>query len=309
MSANSLIANIRRVRGFDLNLLLVFEATYVHKSISKAAELLCVSPSAVSQSMTKLRNFFSDPLFVREGRGLVATTAAENLHTQLNSGFGQLLNSLDYFKDTSIKSKFVIHSTPYAAMRVLPKVSAEALQEGLNYEINHTCADALLDTIEDALTYRKADIVLDTKPYYNFSTVVEPYLVEQIVPICRQDHPRLNKTLTIEEMAIETSSFLNAGSENIKRTQTSLMNYLGERKFFFSSSSVTVNAAIVEKSDIVSFVPLWFAKKFASSLHIKTLECDFCPEPVTMYMTYNKTSLKNPHFSELLNIFNKYKEI
>lgn len=46
MTENSLIANISRVKGFDLNLLLIFEAIYVHKSVSKAAELLCVSPSA-----------------------------------------------------------------------------------------------------------------------------------------------------------------------------------------------------------------------------------------------------------------------
>ncbi|MEW7314488.1 LysR family transcriptional regulator [Buttiauxella gaviniae] len=309
MTENSLIANISRVRGFDLNLLLNFEAIYVHKSVSKAAELLCVSPSAVSQSLTKLRSFFSDPLFVREGRGLVATTVAENLHTQLRAGFGQLLNSLDYFKDTATKNKFVIHSTPYAALRILPKVSAEILNEKLNCEISHISTDALLDTIEDALTYRKADIVFDTKPYYNFSTVVEPYLVERTVPICRKDHPRLDTTLTFEEMALETSTLLNAGSENIKRTQTGIMDFLGERNFFFSSSSIIVNAAIVENSDVVSFVPVWFAEKFASSFNIKVLDCNFCPEPVTMYITYNKASLKSPHFQDLLEILNKYKEI
>lgn len=309
MTENSLIANISRVKGFDLNLLLIFEAIYVHKSVSKAAELLCVSPSAVSQSLTKLRSFFSDPLFIREGRGLVATTIAENLHNQLRAGFRQLLGSLDYFKDTTTRSKFVIHSTPYAAMRILPDVSAEVLKEGLNCEISHISADVLLDTIEDALTYRKADIVFDTKPYYNFSTVVEPYLVERTVPICRVDHPRLNKTLTYEEMAFETSSFLNAGSENVKRAQTGIMEFLGDRNFFFSSSSIIVNAAIVEKSDVVSFVPAWFAEKFASSFNIKVLDCHFSVEPVTMYMTYNKASLKSPHFPELLEVLNKFKEL
>lgn len=309
MTEKSFIENITRARGFDLNLLLYFEAIYAYKSVSKAAKLLCISPSAVSQSLTKLRSFFSDPLFVREGSGLVATTVAENLHNQLSSGFGQLLNSLDYFKDTAAKNKFVIHSTPYAAMRILPKLTSEILNEKLNCEISHISTDGLLDTIEDALTYRKADIVFDTRPYYNFSTVVEPYLIEHTVPICRKDHPRLGSTLTFDEMAIESSTLLNAGSENVKRTQTGIMDFLGQRNFFFSSSSIIVNAAIVENSDVVSFVPVWFAEKFASSFNIKILDCDFCPEPVTMYITYNKASLKSPHFQELLTILNKHKEI
>ncbi|MGA5653522.1 LysR family transcriptional regulator [Rahnella contaminans] len=309
MPDKSFIANITKARGFDLNLLLYFEAIYAFKSVSKAAKLLCISPSAVSQSLTKLRSFFSDPLFVREGSGLVATTVAENLHNQLSSGFGQLLNSLDYFKDTATKNKFVIHSTPYAAMRILPKLSAEILNEKLNCEISHISTDGLLDTIEDALTYRKADLVFDTRPYYNFSTVVEPYLVERIVPICRKDHPRLGTSLTFEEMALETSTLFNTGSQNIKRTQKDIMDFLGERNFFFSSSSVIVNAAIVENSDVVSFVPVWFAEKFASSFNIKILDCNFCQDPVTMYITYNKASLKSPHFQELLTILNKHKEI
>lgn len=308
MVENELIANISRVRGFDLNLLLIFEAIYAHKSVSKAAQLLCISPSAVSQSLTKLRSFYADPLFVREGRGLVVTTVAENLHNQLSTGFSHLLGSMDYFKDTTTKSKFVIHSTPYAAMRILPKVTAQILQDKINCEVSHINTDALLDTIEDALTYRKADIVFDTKPYYNFSTVAVPYLTERAVPVCRKDHPRLGTSLTAEEMKFETSTFLNAGSENIKRTQTGIMDYLGDRNFFFSSSSILVNTAIVENSDIVSFIPVWFAEKFASSFNIKMLECDFCPEPVTLYMTYNKASLKNQHFVELLEAFNKCKE-
>ena len=54
---------------FDLNLLVIFECIYQHLSISKAAETLYITPSAVSQSLQRLRNQLNDPLFIRSGKG------------------------------------------------------------------------------------------------------------------------------------------------------------------------------------------------------------------------------------------------
>lgn len=58
---------LKRVRGVDLNLLTVFEAIFNCKSVSLAAKMLNISPSAVSQSLQKyviiMMTFYS---FVRE---------------------------------------------------------------------------------------------------------------------------------------------------------------------------------------------------------------------------------------------------
>ncbi|MFS7223246.1 LysR family transcriptional regulator [Rahnella inusitata] len=309
MSNNSLIASIAKIKGFDLNLLLIFEAIFIHKSVSRAAALLSVSPSSVSQSLSRLRSYFGDPLFIREGKGLVATTVAENLHIHLSDGFSQLINSLDYFSDTSTKSKFVIHSTPYAAMRLLPDICAKILEDKLSCEISHINSDALIDSVEDVLIYRKADIVFDSKPYYNFSTITEVYLTEYPVPVCRKEHPRLANRLRAEDIDHESFTFLNAGSEGVKRMQNGILDFFGHRDFFFSSSSIIANTSVIEKSDVVGFIPRWFAEKFSHSFNIKILECDFVPEAVPLYMTYNKSSLKNPSFVALLKIMNSLKEL
>lgn len=309
MSDNTLLASIDKLKGFDLNLLLSFEAIFIHKSVSKAALLLGITPSAVSQSLSRLRSFFDDPLFVREGKGLVATTAAENLHIQLSGGFNQLLNSLDYFTDTATKSKFIIHSTAYAAMRILPPICSEIEAANLRYEIFHIGSDATLTNDEDILIYRKADIIFDTKPYYSFSTVTELFFVEEVVPICRKDHPRLDKTLTPEEMKLESSTRLMVGSDGVKRVQSDLQTFFGEREYSFSSSSIIALTAMTEATNCVSFIPKWFAAKAAESFNVKVLESTCTPDPVAFYMTYNKTSLKNSSFLEILQVIHKCKEL
>ena len=57
----------RTLRNIDLNLLTIFEAVYVHKGIVNAAKILNLTPSAISQSIQKLRAIFPDPLFIRKG--------------------------------------------------------------------------------------------------------------------------------------------------------------------------------------------------------------------------------------------------
>ena len=58
------MANLYDLKKFDLNLLVIFECIYQHLSISKAAESLYITPSAVSQSLQRLRAQFNDPLFI-----------------------------------------------------------------------------------------------------------------------------------------------------------------------------------------------------------------------------------------------------
>lgn len=74
---------LKRVRGVDLNLFTVFEAIFNCKSVSLAAKMLNISPSAVSQSLQKIRNHYDDILFIRQGNILQPTIVCLNLHDQL----------------------------------------------------------------------------------------------------------------------------------------------------------------------------------------------------------------------------------
>ncbi|MEZ9288135.1 HTH-type transcriptional regulator YidZ [Vibrio lentus] len=60
----------------DLNLLFTLQLLLQEQSVSKAAKKLNVTPSTVSKSLTKLRDWFDDPLFVKTPRGLTPTPLA-----------------------------------------------------------------------------------------------------------------------------------------------------------------------------------------------------------------------------------------
>jgi hypothetical protein len=77
----------RILRNIDLNLLTIFEAVYVHKGIVNAAKILNITPSAISQSINKLRALFPDPLFIRKGQGVTPTAYATHLHKYISQGW------------------------------------------------------------------------------------------------------------------------------------------------------------------------------------------------------------------------------
>ena len=68
-----------RFGRLDLNLLVALEALLRERSVSLAAERICLSQSATSSALSRLRDYFGDELLVTKGRQMVLTPRAEGL--------------------------------------------------------------------------------------------------------------------------------------------------------------------------------------------------------------------------------------
>ena len=67
------------LKEVDANLLVTLDALLVDASVTRAAERLGRSASAISHALAKLREIFDDELFVRAGQKLVPTAKALEL--------------------------------------------------------------------------------------------------------------------------------------------------------------------------------------------------------------------------------------
>ena len=68
-----------RFGRLDLNLLVALDALLTEKSVSLAADRLCLSQSATSSALGRLRDYFGDELLVVKGRHMILTARAEEL--------------------------------------------------------------------------------------------------------------------------------------------------------------------------------------------------------------------------------------
>lgn len=110
------------LRNIDLNLLTIFEAVYVHKGIVNAAKVLNLTPSAISQSIQKLRVIFPDPLFIRKGQGVTPTAFAMHLHEYISQGLESILGALDIEGSYDKQRTITIATTPSVGALVLPVI-------------------------------------------------------------------------------------------------------------------------------------------------------------------------------------------
>ncbi|WP_240950190.1 LysR family transcriptional regulator [Novosphingobium sp. ERN07] len=68
-----------RFGRLDLNLLVALDALLTERSVSLAADRLCLSQSATSSALGRLREYFGDELLVVKGRSMILTARAEEL--------------------------------------------------------------------------------------------------------------------------------------------------------------------------------------------------------------------------------------
>ncbi|GAA4326721.1 LysR family transcriptional regulator [Pigmentiphaga soli] len=71
------------LRNRDLNLLVALDTLLKEESVTRAAQALHLSQSAMSHALARLREMFGDPILVRGPRGMQPTPRAEQLRDQV----------------------------------------------------------------------------------------------------------------------------------------------------------------------------------------------------------------------------------
>lgn len=110
----------------DLNLLLVLDTVLREGSVARAARRLHVTPSAVSNSLAKLRAALGDPLVTRQGRGIVPTPRALELGPALTRAMSELEAAVvrKPFDAASCTRTFTLAMADALQIAWLPRIAA-----------------------------------------------------------------------------------------------------------------------------------------------------------------------------------------
>ncbi len=65
------------IRTLDLNLRRALDALIDERNVTRVAQRLSLTQPAVSRMLTRLRDYFDNPLFVRVPHGIVPTLRAQ----------------------------------------------------------------------------------------------------------------------------------------------------------------------------------------------------------------------------------------
>ena len=293
------MANLYDLKKFDLNLLVIFECIYQHLSISKAAETLFITPSAVSQSLQRLRNQLNDPLFIRSGKGITPTTVGVNLHHHLEQNLNQLEQTINIMHGSELKKNFIIYCPQVLTTDNLLNPMKLLMREH-NYEI--ILHDMLLtaDSAEDLLAYRKADLIFSIAPINNRSMVCVPYTQFDMILVCSQDHPRIKGAATLEELQKEKFSIFLSDDTGVKNYQSQTELVHANRNIGFRCDSLFSIIAMISASHLLGYIPRVLYEKYCEVLRLQKIDAPFSLPTLEIFMIYNRSALNSSVFSKFI---------
>jgi DNA-binding transcriptional LysR family regulator len=140
------------LRRFDLNLLIVFEVLMTERSVSRAAERLGRTQSAVSHSLSRLRSQLGDPLLIKGGVRMQPTAVALDLIEQTRPmlrGIQRVLSPRYVFDPASSRRVFRVAAPDFMLTvfaHLLSRLRSEA--PGVSAEWTAPREPTLLDVAE-----------------------------------------------------------------------------------------------------------------------------------------------------------------
>ena len=117
--------------GLDLNLLVVLAVLLHEGSVTRAAERLGRTQSAVSHALDRLREALGDPLFVRAGRDLTPTPRAEGLRAPVAAATADLralFRETPRFDPATSPRHFTLTASDYLQVVLIPPLVSRLRQ-------------------------------------------------------------------------------------------------------------------------------------------------------------------------------------
>ncbi|HZD51740.1 MAG TPA: LysR family transcriptional regulator, partial [Woeseiaceae bacterium] len=282
------------IEGVDLNLFLVLHHVLREGSVARAAERLHVTPSAVSNSLARLREIMGDPLFVRSGRKLVATPGAQELGPLITAAIQNLracLESNERFRRESCTRSFTIAAADNVG--VLPSVAERFSQLLPRATLRVVTLDHAV--AGDGLSSGEVDVLLALPPTMSREWRSEPAYTDRLVCGLSRDNPAARGKLTLERfLACRHVEVALQGKYAIDYVDGVLSGLGCSRSVALSVPQFTAAAMCVLGTPYIAMLPENMAKRLASFLPLALREPPFALPAITILQIWHARTDSDP---------------
>jgi DNA-binding transcriptional LysR family regulator len=281
-----------RVSDLDLRLLRVMSALLETGGVGRAAELLGVTPSAVSHSLAALRTRMGDQLFVRDGQRLRPTPRARAMQPKLQRALVDLrtvLNAEAEFDPRTSEQHFSLAASD-CIMEQLPEAVASIRHIAPHVRMN-------LLGIRGPLGERLASGEVDLALGYGFE---ESFLAleretmrvsagtSQFVCILRSDHPALRADVFDLASYLALSHVAVRLPDRSRSVVNDSLEAIGKyRRVLLTVSDARSAARSVANSDLVGTVPESVASEAVATGHVVAIVPPFDLPAVDLYLWWH----------------------
>jgi LysR family nod box-dependent transcriptional activator len=268
------------LKSFDLNLLRSLDALLSERSVTRAADRVCVSQPTMSGSLQRLREYFEDQLLIRVGREMELTPLARSLTTSVRDVLQSIQSTLDIkpsFDPATAKRTFSMSMSDYAAVMLMPLV-LERLSKEAPYI---SCSiEPLSHQYFDRLSSGDADFSVAAGNWRLFSTdepgseiKSELLFSDTFVCIVSKNHPAVDAQITLEDYKRLPHILvrLGPGVESLIEHAWKIEEL--DLKIAATMGSFFTSAFMLLGTPLIATVQKRLAELVATSLPLKILPC------------------------------------
>lgn len=248
---------MRDIKTLDLNLLKALDALLDERSVTRAAARLSLTQPAVSGMLTRLRDSFGDPLFVRNQRGIIPTPRALELALPVKKvldEIGELLQPA-LFDPATAAMTVSIAATDYALKTILVPFLARLREvaPGIRVAI-HPVED---DRLQGQLESGELDLVLITPEVTLPGLHARRLFDERYVSVMRSSHPAATTgSLTLAQFCqLDHAIVSYVGGRFRGATDIALAQQGLSRHVTLSVNSFTALTEILLITDLIAVMP------------------------------------------------------
>ncbi|HEY4804305.1 MAG TPA: LysR family transcriptional regulator [Paraburkholderia sp.] len=240
----------------DLNLLRALDALLDERNVTRAAQRLSLTQPAVSAMLTRLRESFGDPLFVRSQRGIVPTERALELAAPLKQVLSEIEQMLQprAFDPREAGMTLTLASTDYALRAVVVPFLARLREAAPG--VRAVIVPVQHERLQAQLESGDVDMALITPETTPVDLHARRLFDERYVCVMRADHPAAARRLTLERFcALDHALVSYAGGSLSGVTDEALARVGRSRRVTVSVNSFLVLPDILLTSDLIAVVP------------------------------------------------------
>lgn len=282
-------------KSTDLNLLLVFDAMFRHRHVTKAGESLGLSQPAMSAAVNRLRTLMDDPLFVRSGSSMAPTPRAQELGPEIRRIVQAVENTIlrpQKFDPALSDRSFSLMAPDIAEVNFLPNLlSALASSAPL---IHVKTFGLPREVAAQALESGAVDLAIGYFPDLRRAGFFQQRLFKSThVCICRKDHPNIGDALSMEQFCMLEHAVVTPGGREHVIEQFLKAKGIQRRVKVHISHFMSL-LPIIERSDLIATVPRDLAELLVLHGNLRYMETPMPSPVIDVLLIWHQRFHKDP---------------
>jgi LysR family transcriptional regulator, nod-box dependent transcriptional activator len=265
-----------RYHKLDLNLLTALKALLAEKNVTRAGEAVHVTQSAMSGILSRLRDYFGDPLIVQVGRKMELTSLAESLVEPVNDVLLRIdatIATRPEFNPLTTRRHFSVVASDYSIhvllLDVLRRVHHDA--PGMSLEFRNPSESAAAE-----LEAGEVDFIVNPESQNSQGQSGTVIFEDSYVIVVDAGNTEVGNSIAIDQYLALRHVAFKSGKHGLPQFETWMANRYGEeRRVEVVAHSFYLLPRLVIGTSRIATMHTRLAKQLAGDLPIRLVKPEF----------------------------------